>query len=50
MMEDTSKIIGEMVADIYREAKGEIVESKQVERAIGAKTVKLFKQYLREKP
>jgi hypothetical protein len=50
MMEDMSKIINEMVADIYREAKGEIIQSKLVERAIGTKTVKLFKQHLKDQP
>jgi hypothetical protein len=49
-MSDMGKIVHEMVADIYREAKGEIVESKHVERAIGAKTVKLFKQHLKDQP
>jgi len=49
-MSDMGKIVHEMIADIYREAKGEIVESKHVERAIGTKTVKLFKQHLKEQP
>ncbi len=40
----------QMIADIYREAKGEIIESKHVERAIGTKTVKLFKQHLKDQP
>src|SRR4030067_2524627 len=37
-VESTSKVIAAMLEDIYREAKGEIVESKDVSRAIGQKT------------
>jgi len=48
-MEQMRDIVSEMVRDIYREASGEIVQSKLVERAIGTKTVKLFKEYLRRK-
>ena len=43
------KIIARMVEDIYTEAKGEIVENREVERAIGKKTVALFKEVLRKK-
>lgn len=50
MMEQMRDIVYEMVSDIYREAGDEIVQSKQVEKAIGTKTVKLFKEYLRQKP
>jgi hypothetical protein len=50
MMEQMRDIVNEMISDIYREASGEIVQSKLVEKAIGAKTVKLFKEYLRQKP
>lgn len=45
-MKDTNKIIKAMVEDVYVEAKGEIVESKNVRKAIGKKTVSLFKQHL----
>ena len=38
-----------MVEDIYVEGKGEIVESREVAKAIGTKTVKLYKEYLRKK-
>jgi hypothetical protein len=50
MMEQMRDIVNEMIRDIYREASGEIVQSKMVEKAIGTKTVKLFKEYLRQKP
>lgn len=45
-MENVKNIILAMVEDVYREGKGEIVESKELQKAIGAKTVKLFKIYL----
>jgi hypothetical protein len=45
-MESMGDIIKAMIEDIYREAKGEIVESKEVSKAIGNKTVGLFKQKL----
>lgn len=48
-MERMRDIIREMTQDIYREAAGEIVPSKEVEKAIGKRTVQLFKKYLNEK-
>lgn len=45
-MESMGEIIKAMIEDVYREAKGEIVESKEVAKAIGGITVKLFKQKL----
>jgi hypothetical protein len=45
-MENIPVIINTMVKDIYTEAAGEIVESREVNRAISTKTVKLFKEYL----
>lgn len=48
-MKDMSNIIKNMVDDIYVEAKGEIVESREVSKAIGNKTVQLFKDRLRQK-
>lgn len=41
-----NKIIKAMQEDIRREAKGEIVESKELFKAIGTRTVKVFKEYL----
>ncbi len=46
-MNDTKLVITSMIEDVYREAKGEIVESKEVTRAIGNKTVELFKTRLK---
>lgn len=47
-MEHTPAVIKAMVADVYREAKGEIVESKEAERAIGKKAAALFKQRVQQ--
>ncbi len=43
-IEKTGIVIKAMIEDIRREAKGEIVESKQAIQAIGKSTAKLFKQ------
>ena len=40
------QVIQNMVSDILREGEGEIVDSKEVRRAIGTKTVKLYKAML----
>jgi len=45
-MENTKQIIDAMVEDVYREAKGEIEESREASRAISNRTVMLFKQKL----
>ena len=45
-MESMGDIIKAMIEDVYREGKNEIVESKEVSKAIGQKTVQLFKQKL----
>lgn len=45
-MEETPKVIAAMIEDVFREAKGEIVESKEAKTAIGKKTVLLFKKHL----
>jgi hypothetical protein len=45
-IEKTGAIIKEMISDVYREAKGEIVESKEASSAIGARAAQLFKQRL----
>jgi hypothetical protein len=43
-MEGTGKVIAAMVEDVTREAAGEIVDSKEARKAIGARAAKLFKQ------
>jgi len=40
------KIIQAMIEDVFREAKGEIVESKDARTAIGKRTARLFKERL----
>ena len=45
-MEAMGEVIKAMVEDVYREGSGEIVESKEVNKAIGQKAVQLFKQKL----
>lgn len=45
-VESTKLVIEAMVEDVYREAKGEIVESKEVTKFIGSKTAQMFKQKL----
>jgi len=45
-MESMGDIIKAMIDDVYREGRGEIVESKEVGKAIGGVTVKLFKAKL----
>lgn len=48
-MEAMGDVIKAMIEDVYREGSGEIVESKEVGKAIGGVTVKLFKQKLQSK-
>jgi hypothetical protein len=45
-MNQIPQLIKSMVSDIYREGKCEIVESKEVRKAIGAKAVALYKAQL----
>ena len=45
-IEGVPQIIKAMIEDVYREGKGEIVESREATKAIGNKTVQLFKQKL----
>lgn len=47
-MESIPLIIARMVEDVYREGKGEIVESKAVQSAIGKKTVIMYKKRLQD--
>jgi hypothetical protein len=42
----TIKVIHGMILDVYREAAGEIVESKAVEKAISKVTLDLFRDVL----
>lgn len=42
-MEETGVVVKAMIEDVLREADGEIVESKDVERAIGKKSAQLYK-------
>lgn len=46
----TRDVIAAMIEDVYREAKGEIVESKEAETAIGRKAAALFHARLNEGP
>jgi len=46
-MENIPDIIQAMVADVMKESKGEIVDSKEARKAIGAKAVQLFKAHLK---
>lgn len=45
-LKDMKYVINAMIEDVYREAKGEIVESKKVSKSIGSRTAFLFKQKL----
>lgn len=45
-MSMTPVVIAAMIEDIYREGRGEIVESKETRMAIGTSTAKLFKAEL----
>ena len=47
-IEQTKEVILAMQEDVKREAAGEIVESKEVWRAIGARTANMFKERLKE--
>jgi len=48
-MKDIPRVIEAMVEDIYVEGKDEIVEGREVRKAIGTKTVNLFKKRLAKK-
>ena len=45
-MSAAPKVIAAMVEDVYREGKGEVVESREATAAIGRKTAELLKKYL----
>lgn len=44
----TPRVITAMIEDIFREAQGEIVESKEARAAVGRATAKLYKTYLQK--
>lgn len=46
--ENIPELITEMIEDVTREGMGEIVDNKSVRKAIGQRTVQIFKQKLRE--
>jgi hypothetical protein len=46
---ETGEIIKYMIEDVTREAAGEIMDSKDTRKAIGAKAAQLFKQFLEER-
>lgn len=46
-IESTKIVIDAMIEDIYREASGEIIESKEVTKYIGSKTAIMFKNILK---
>ena len=48
-MKNTNYIIKAMIEDVFREAKDEIVESKEVRKSIGKKTVKILQQWLKDR-
>lgn len=48
-MENIPDLIRAMREDVYREGKGEIVESKEAEKSIGKRTAILFKQLLNDR-
>ena len=43
IIEETPKVIKAMIEDVYREAKGEILQSKGAKTAIGKETAKMYK-------
>lgn len=43
-VQHTKLVIDAMIEDVYREAKGEIIESKEVTRHISSKTASMFSQ------
>ena len=47
-IKDTPTVIKAMIEDVYREASGEIVESKEASQAIGKRTAQLFKAHINQ--
>lgn len=48
-MEHTGEIVKAMIADIRKEAKGEIAEGREIDAAIGRKAAQLWKQHIKTK-
>jgi hypothetical protein len=48
-IKDTKTVINAMIEDVYREAKGEIIESKEAKAEIGRRAAQLFKEFLNQK-
>jgi hypothetical protein len=48
-IEHTAQVVKAMISDVYKEAKGEIVESKEVASAIGRKAAELWKRHIKAK-
>lgn len=48
-LEQIPDLIRAMIEDVYREGKGEIVESKEAEKAIGKRTAVSFKELIKNK-
>lgn len=48
-MSATPRVIAAMTEDVLREAKGEIVESREAKAAISRKTAQMFKAHLQER-
>ena len=47
-MQITRDVIRGMIADVFKESKGEIIDSKEAHTAIGTRTAKLFKEKLNQ--
>jgi hypothetical protein len=47
-MSTTPRVIAAMVTDVYREASGEVVESRDATTAIGRRTASMFREWLQE--
>lgn len=48
-IEQTGNVIKAMIADVYREAEGEIIQSKDVSRAIGGRAAEMFKRRIKDR-
>ena len=48
-MERTRDVIEAMCEDVFREGRGEVIESREARTAIGRKTATLFKAYVRRR-